>query len=170
MPKRQIYDQEQHAQFVTFSCYHRRRLLDCEPLRDALIESLAEKITKYSGICSGYVIVPDHVHAIVWFEAKGELSRFMKSWRQSTSQELKRMLRGVAPEYAKIIPPADLLWQPRYHPFNVYSQKKAEEKLDYMHKNPVTAGLVERAVDWKWSSARHYLLNEPNVVPLEWIF
>jgi len=45
-----------------------------------------------------------------------------------------------------------------------------QEKLDYMHKNPVTAGLVERAVDWKWSSARHCLLGEPSVVPLEWIF
>jgi putative transposase len=39
----------------------------------------------------------------------------------------------------------------------VFSEKKLEEKLDYMHLNPVRRGLVLRAVDWKWSSARWYL-------------
>ena len=84
--------------------------------------------------------------------------------------KLKKMLRGIAPRYANKIPLSEPFWQPKYYPFNLYSQKKAEEKLDYMHKNPVTAGLVARAVDWKWSSARHYLLGEPSVVPLKWLF
>ncbi|MEO2047922.1 MAG: hypothetical protein ABGX16_15290 [Pirellulales bacterium] len=84
--------------------------------------------------------------------------------------KLKKMLRGMAPKFASNFPPADPFWQPKYYPFNLYSQKKAEEKLDYMHLNPVTAGLVEGVVDWKWSSARHYHLNEPSVVPMEWIF
>jgi putative transposase len=33
-------------------------------------------------------------------------------------------------------------------------RKQAEEKLDYMHLNPMRCGLVTRAVDWKWRSAR----------------
>lgn len=84
--------------------------------------------------------------------------------------KLKRMLRGVAPRFANKIPPDDPFWQPKYYPFNLYSEKKATDKLDYMHLNPVTAGLVERAADWRWSSARYYLLQEPSLVPLEWIF
>ncbi|MCA9238744.1 MAG: transposase [Planctomycetales bacterium] len=170
MPRRRIYDQEKHAQFVTFSCYRRRRMLDCEALRNALLELLAQKLNEYCGICSGYVVMPDHVHTIIWFEEPGELSRFMKSWKQTSSMKLKRVLRGVAPKYASQIPHGDPFWQPKYYPFNLYSLKKAEEKLDYMHMNPVTAGLVKRATDWKSSSARHYLLGEPSVVPLEWIF
>jgi len=170
MSHRRIYDQEKHAQFVTFSCYHRRRLLDCEPLRDALLELLAQKLTEYCGICSGYVVMPDHVHTIVWFEQPGELSRFMKSWKQTSSMKLKRILRGIAPQFASKFPFEDPFWQPKYYPFNLYSQKKAKEKLDYMHKNPVTAGLVQRAIDWNWSSARYFLLEEPSVVPLKWIF
>ena len=71
---------------------------------------------------------------------------------------------------ARTIPQEEPFWQPKYYAFNLYSRQKAEEKLDYMHKNPVTAGLVERAVDWRWSSAQHYLLGEPSNVPLEWIF
>jgi putative transposase len=147
------HDTPNHAHFVKFSCYHRRRMLD-----------------KYAGICSEFVVMPDHVHLIVWFGKSGELSRFMKSWKQTSSMKLKKMLRGVAPRFASKIPPADPFWQPKYYLFNWYSQKKAEEKLDYMHNNPVTAGLVEGVVDWKWSSARHFLLGESSVVPLEWIF
>ncbi len=145
-------------------------MLDCEPLRDALVELLALKLRDYRGICSGYVIMPDHVHLIVWFGKPDELSRFMKSWKQTSSIKLKRTLRGVAPQYASKIPLADPFWQSKYYPFNLYSQKKAEEKLDYIHKNPVTAGLVQRAVDWKWSSARFFQMGEPSMVPLEWIF
>jgi len=74
MSRRHIYDNEKHAQFVTFSCYQRQRMLDCEPLRASLLKLLAEKLTQYRGICSGYVVMPDHVHTIIWFEKQGELS------------------------------------------------------------------------------------------------
>jgi putative transposase len=33
--------------------------------------------------------------------------------------------------------------------------------IDYLHHNPVRRGLVPKAVDWKWSSARFYLLDPP---------
>jgi putative transposase len=39
-----------------------------------------------------------------------------------------------------------------------------------MHLNPVRAKLVERAIDWKWSSARFYELGDCVGVPLQWIF
>ena len=39
-----------------------------------------------------------------------------------------------------------------------------------MHLNPVRAGLVEKAVDWAWSSARYFDSGKSVGVPLEWIF
>lgn len=170
MPFRKIYDQEQQAQFVTFSCYRRRRILENPVMRDVLLEILAEKLSQYQGICSGYVIMPDHVHAIVWFQQPGELSRFMKSWKQTSSLKLKPKLRGLCPKFTATFSTKDPFWQAKYYPFNLYSQQKAKEKLNYMHLNPVKAGLVANAVDWKSSSARYYLLDEPSAVPLEWIF
>ena len=41
------------------------------------------------------------------------------------------------------------------------------EKLGYMHRNPVTRGLVEKPEDWKWSSCRHYLTGVEEVVEIE---
>lgn len=170
MPPRRIYDAERHAQFVTFSCYHRRRVLDHPRTRDELVSLMSAKLADYAGICSGFVIMPDHVHAMVWFAEPRVLSRFMKSWKQTSSLLLKRVLRGVAPRYAATIPTTEPFWQPKYYPFNLYSDSKAREKLQYMHLNPVRAGLVERPADWKWSSARYYEHGEDVGVPIEWIF
>ena len=80
------------------------------------------------------------------------------------------MLRGLLPNYAKECARSDPFWQAKYYPFNLYSGKKANEKLDYMHLNPVKAGLVQRAVEWKWSSARYFELGDSVGVPLTWIF
>jgi putative transposase len=170
MATRRIFDAEQHAQFVTFSCYRRRRLLDHAGVRDNFVTITAEKLREHHGICSGFVVMPDHVHAIVWFDAVGALSAFMKSWKQTTSLRLKRVLRGVAPRYAGTFPATEPFWQPKYYPFNLYTAGKAREKLDYMHLNPVRAGLVARASDWRWSSGLFYETGMDVGIPLEWIF
>jgi len=38
-------------------------------------------------------------------------------------------------------------WQPRFYDFNVYRAKKIQEKLEYMHANPVKRGLVRNPSD-----------------------
>jgi len=43
-------------------------------------------------------------------------------------------------------------WQPRFYDFSVWSAKKRREKLDYMHRNPVSRKLVNDPKDWVWSS------------------
>ena len=55
-------------------------------------------------------------------------------------------------------------WQARFHDFNVWSPKKHVEKLRYIHRNPVTRGLVGRADQWRWSSFRHYAYGEAGLV------
>ena len=47
-------------------------------------------------------------------------------------------------------------WQKRFYDFNVYSESKRQEKLEYMHRNPVTRGLVKDPKDWVWSSYSSY--------------
>ena len=170
MNQRRNYDEERHAQFVTFGCYHRRRLLDHPAMRDAFLSVFAKTLNAHETLCCGYVVMPDHVHAILWCSDPGAISRFMKSWKQTSSLRLKKLLRGLLPKYAATIPHTDPFWQAGFYPFNLYSEPKALEKLNYMHLNPVRAGLVERAIDWKWSSARYFELSEPSVVPLTWIF
>jgi len=43
---------------------------------------------------------------------------------------------------------------------NMWSPKKRDEKLDYMHNNLVKRGLVKHPGDWPWSSWKLYLWND----------
>jgi putative transposase len=49
----------------------------------------------------------------------------------------------------------------------VCSAKKRREKLDYMHANPVTRGLVEHPKDWPWSSLSFYAKGETGLVAID---
>jgi REP element-mobilizing transposase RayT len=46
------------------------------------------------------------------------------------------------------------LWQQEKNVFSVFSEAVFMEKVNYIHLNPVRAGFVERAIDYRWSSAR----------------
>ncbi len=52
-------------------------------------------------------------------------------------------------------------------PFNVFTHKEHMQKLDYMHNNPVAAGLVASAEQWPWSSFRFYSLNDSSILPVD---
>jgi REP element-mobilizing transposase RayT len=61
------------------------------------------------------------------------------------------------------------LWNRRFHPFNVYTEEKRREKLNYMHHNPVKRGLVSSPGDWLWSSWRFYFLHDASVLRMDWL-
>ncbi|MGB7584553.1 MAG: hypothetical protein WBM11_06890 [Terriglobales bacterium] len=54
--------------------------------------------------------------------------------------------------------------QPRFYDFNVWTERKRIEKLRYMHRNPVTRGLVREPEQWRWSSFRYYKFRETGLV------
>ena len=130
MARRRIYDDELHAQFVTFSCYRRRRLLDHPRARQIVMAVLAAELNHHGGTCCGFVVMPDHVHATVWFPEMKGLSPFMQVWKGRSSRQLKRFVRGQLPEYAKWVDLRQPFWQPKYYPFGLYSERKAKEKLE----------------------------------------
>jgi putative transposase len=59
------------------------------------------------------------------------------------------------------------VWQKRFYDFNVCSAKKRVEKLRYLHRNPVTRGLVSTPEDWEWSSYRAYAHDKQGLLYVE---
>ena len=159
--KRQVFDENGHVHFVTFSCYKRRRILDTRKACEIVVSFLSSQLQLNEGQCLGFVVMPDHVHAAVWFDEPGKLSRFMQQWKRRTSLEIKQYLRKERPNYLPDTRASQPMWQPRYYDFNIRSESKLNEKLTYMHMNPVKAGLVGAPEEYPFSSARHYLLDEP---------
>ena len=47
-------------------------------------------------------------------------------------------------------------WQQHNKPIELWSNEVIQQKIDYIHNNPVVSGFVVNACDWKYSSARNY--------------
>ncbi|VAX41693.1 hypothetical protein MNBD_PLANCTO02-2196 [hydrothermal vent metagenome] len=168
-PKRTIYDDELYAHFITFSCYKHRKFLERNQPKRILLGVLNSQLSKQKAKCIGFVIMPNHVHIIVWFPEPNQLSMFVKQWKQQTSVKIKQFFQENFPDYFSQISEQEPIWQRKYYPFHLYSQEKIEEKLNYMHMNPVKAELVEKSIDWQWSSARYYELGKSVGVPIQWV-
>ena len=61
-------------------------------------------------------------------------------------------------------------WQRRFYDFNVFSEAKTVEKIQYMHHNPAKRGLVTMPELWKLSSYRVYAFGEHGPVKMDWLF
>jgi len=105
---------------------------------------------RYGFFGSGYVVMPEHVHLLIGEPARVILSKALQARKLSVAVQ-----RTERP-----------FWQARYD-FNVYTERKRVEKLRYMHRNPVTRGLVEKPDQWPWSSFHHILTGERGVVEIE---
>src|SRR3954453_2041823 len=67
MAERRIADDELFVHFLTFSCDHRRRLRAHDQPKRMVLGVLRERLARQEATCLGFVIMPDHVHALVWF-------------------------------------------------------------------------------------------------------
>ena len=145
------YQQAGDLHFITFSCYHRLPYL-AGPTSRALFESSLERIrTRYAFVVLGYVVMPEHVHLLVNEPKVVSLDRVIQALKLSVLVREKQRP----------------FWQARYYDFNVFSTSKQVEKLRYMHRNPVARGLVEKPIDWEWSSFRHYATGLEGTVEIE---
>jgi putative transposase len=117
-----------------------------------LFESALERVRRrYGFVVKGYVVMPEHVDLLVSEPHAEQLSGAIKALKLSVT--LRRRERPF--------------WQARYYDFNLWTAEKETEKLRYLHRNPVTRGLVTKPEDWPWSSFRHYATGAEGVVEIE---
>jgi putative transposase len=94
---------------------------------------------------TAWVFLPDHRHCICAPVYPVTISLAMKSVKQSSMSAVNQR-RGADGE----------LWQPRFFDRALRTVKEYNEKVEYIHLNPVRAGLVSRPEDWRWSSYNEY--------------
>ena len=140
MARRRMIDDQLYSHFVTFSVERRRRLLDHDHPKQIVLGVLNHQLQSFDARCVGFVIMPNHVHALIWFPKTGQLSRFMHGWKRMSSFQIRNWYRTNAPKYFAEFGEGHRFWQPKYYSFEIYQRQKQEEKLTYMHQNPVRAG------------------------------
>jgi REP element-mobilizing transposase RayT len=145
--------------FVTTTFKEWAALGNIPGLYPALAGSLVFCARKYSALIAGYVLMPTHIHLLIFIEGS-RLPAFMRDFKKFIAQKVIKDLKVNKSS----------VWMPRYDRVVIYSDNVLREKLNYIHHNPVKSGLVQNAEDWQWSSARDYTTDTEGVIPVwkEW--
>jgi putative transposase len=140
------------SHFVTFCCYHRHPLFTTDPSRRIFVSALERVRRIYKLQIYGYVVMPEHVHLLLSEPQLGTAPLKPKAGLNGppvgpddTLADAKSLKQGVS---RRLIGDAEHFWQKRYYDFNIRNYPQFVEKLRYIHRNPVKAGLCERPEDW----------------------
>lgn len=126
---------------------------------------LLEERRQYHGMhIYAYVLMPNHFHAITKAPKTGETSRFVASWKSLAAREIlnladSRWLEAFAEAASKYKEPRRKLhkvWMTRFDDLALYDQSTFATKFEYIHNNPIKAGLAEISEDYPFSSAGFY--------------
>ena len=180
MPPQRHYYGLNHLHFITASTYRRARLFDSDRFRRQFVATLAGLRAELSFKVIGYVLMPEHFHALIWPSERADPSRIVQSLKERTAKFILKNLQAhrELPWCGRMLaaltlPPTVHLhgpyrvWQRRFYDLNVWSEKKRREKLNYMHGNPVQRGMVTSPDQWPWSSFRFYFLGDDSVLPMD---
>jgi REP element-mobilizing transposase RayT len=112
--------------------------------RDLILRHLDRQRMQGNLLLFGYVVMPRHFHLLLMPNGRG-LAATMHALKRLSAEDLLRIRGTRGP-----------IWQARYFDFILRRAHDFWDKLEYIHQNPVTAGLVKRPEEWRWSSAAHY--------------
>ncbi|MGH9862391.1 MAG: REP-associated tyrosine transposase [Candidatus Acidiferrales bacterium] len=130
--------------FITCRLLRRRKRL-AESEFACLARVIEERRKKHGFLLTAWVFLPDHGHAIFFPRFPLTISRVMEATKVGSTLRLNTGRRE-----------SGLLWQPRFFDRALRTVKEYQEKVEYIHLNPVRAGLVKHPAEWKWSSYHEY--------------
>ena len=155
------------AFFITTTVVEFSKIFAKESNLEILVENLGFCREKYGFRLLAYVFMPTHIHLIVWPKENSSVSDFMRDFKKFTSKRIKDKLKAEKHPLLKVFRTAAAgyknqvfkLWMDRFDCVAVCSKKVLDTKVNYIHYNPVEAGLVSKPEDWKYSSAAAYALH-----------
>ena len=169
-----------HLHYLTNSTYRRARLFDSERFRKQWVATFGELWGELKFRILGYVLMPEHFDALIWPGAEANPSQIMQKLEDRTALFILKNLRenlGYAwwqKMLARVTLPPTVhhhahfrVWGGKFYDMNIWSPKKRDEKLNYMHNNPVKRGLVKHPGDWPWSSWRFYFCNDASILGMD---
>lgn len=155
-----------HAYFVTLSVVGWIDIFTRQRYNNKVIESL-KFCSEQKGLnIFAYVIMPSHIHLVAQC-LKGNLNHVLRDFKSFTAKEILQMIECEAGEnrrewllhmfkyHAKYESQNAnyMFWQKTNHPIELSYPSIMDQKIDYIHNNPVEAGYVTDPSAWYYSSA-----------------
>jgi putative transposase len=167
------------ALYITIVAKDRLPAFRSDNMKQVICNALAEARSSGDFLIFAYVIMPDHLHLLTnqpgtsadvlrylkGITARRTIDYLRENNFESSLAKLRHNTWRREHKYS--------LWQKEKNVFSIYSETMFMQKVNYIHLNPVRAGLVERSIDYRWSSARIWQQcpddDEPLSVDLEFI-
>ena len=156
--------------FISFATVGWIDVFTKKEYKDIVVESLsycqkAKGLTVYA-----WCIMTNHIHLIISARKGYDLAGIIRDMKKYTSKQLIKAITEHPKESRKewmlsIFNKAGTsnsnnkhyqFWRQDNRPIEIYSNAVIDQKLDYLHNNPVEAGIVENAEDYVYSSAGDY--------------
>ncbi|PKL72729.1 hypothetical protein CVV26_00490 [Candidatus Kuenenbacteria bacterium HGW-Kuenenbacteria-1] len=130
----------------------------------------------------GYVIMSDHLHFLIWWDIEKypelTISKIMQGIKGHSAIKIRDYI-NITGRLEPLLQPKDesrgshlphkkglkyKIWQSGFYDFNIISERKFLEKLNYIHNNPTKFGLCKNLEDYKWSSYRQFINLDKNLI------
>jgi len=145
-------------------------LLKQEKYKQIILDSLIFLVKHNRVKVFGFVIMDNHIH-VIWqsmsgFSQKDNQQAFMKFTAQMIIKDLRNYHPKVLEHFEVNLKDRKYqIWERNSLSIELYTQSVFEQKLEYIHNNPVKAGLCLLPEDYKYSSAKYYISNQD-----DWFF
>jgi REP element-mobilizing transposase RayT len=174
-----VFTDKHYAYFVTWTVVNWLPILSESRYREIILDSLNYLRTNKHTQLNAFVVMSSHIHAILRPDDGVSLSDVTRDFKRYTSREIsreaqrqdKKELLLSFSNARKENRAQDVsnyqVWQEGSHPEAIFTEKFARQKMDYIHLNPVRAGMVKTADEWPYSSARAYSLGKEMYPPID---
>ena len=150
-----------HPEFYTATILEWKHLLKPDKYKDIIIETLRFLVAGERIRLFGFVIMSNHLHLIWQPLNKYSPKEIQLSFMTHTAQQIKLDLEKNHPQ---VLPHFKVKAKDRQYQFwernalgiELYTHEVFIQKLDYLHYNPVKAGLCQYPEDYHYSSAKFY--------------
>ena len=150
-------------QFFTATIHKWNNLLKDDESKDIIVDCLKFLVSENRVEVSAFVIMSNHVH-IIWQPLQHyTLTQIQTSFTTHTSKRIMKKLSESKPGLLEEIKVNKYdrkhqVWKRESLSVELFTEKIFMQKLNYIHQNPVAAGLVTNPEEYKYSSAKFYEL------------
>ena len=151
----------EYPQFYTATILEWKHLLAEDKQKEIIIESLQFLVKDKRIILNAFVIMSNHIH-LIWQPMFGFTpSDIQASFMKYTAQQLKRSLINndsamLAELKVNKYDRTYQVWKREPLSIELRTHEVFMQKLEYIHYNPVSAGLCIHPEDYHYSSAKFY--------------
>ncbi len=153
--------------FVTGNFLNRIPVFKQEICCQSFIDTLASSLSGWPCKLIAYVLMPDHFHLIV-NPQDGRIREFTGKLKSLSAKGIIHSSHGI--DFKVDSEGSSQVWQESFKATPLWSAWMIWQKINYIHANPVKAGLVSSAKDYPWSSFQAFYSGseKPLKVDQEW--